>query len=333
VPQHWSDAERLAVHRHVSGAAGGASGDVRSNRDFEHLWLRFVTSVALFSRQDLQRAHPPGGSLDLVRSTGRDLAAAAIPRIDAAWSQRDMWSAIDRSATSELGGAANAARHRALAQVGGAVLEWVAAHRDAPDAMQGNDRALSDAVEQWLAVAATPDADVETYATPGAATARVTEWSRALFEALGFEKAAASAQRGAPLRLAAVFDGAADTGKTLAAHWLASSLGRDVLRVDLSQVASKYIGETEKNLDRVFDSATRSGAVLLLDEADALFGKRTEVRDAHDRYANVEVNDLLQRIESHNGVAIVTTNTSTQIDPALFKRAKATVVAFPLPPR
>jgi SpoVK/Ycf46/Vps4 family AAA+-type ATPase len=98
------------------------------------------------------------------------------------------------------------------------------------------------------------------------------------------------------------------TGKTLAAKAVASAVGADLLVVDLSQVVSKWVGETEKNLAAVFDAAQRSGAVLLLDEADALFGRRTEVSDSHDRYANLDTAYLLERIERFEGVVILTTN-------------------------
>jgi SpoVK/Ycf46/Vps4 family AAA+-type ATPase len=112
--------------------------------------------------------------------------------------------------------------------------------------------------------------------------------------------------------LVALFHGAAGTGKTLAAHVLAQALGRDILRVDLAQVVSKYIGETEKNLAALLDRAERTGSVLFLDEADALFGKRTDVKDAHDRYANVDIAYLLQRIEAYEGLVILATNVQDQ---------------------
>lgn len=126
----------------------------------------------------------------------------------------------------------------------------------------------------------------------------------------------------------ALFHGPSGTGKMLAA--LAIALERDVqvLRIDLSRVVSKYIGETEKNLAAVFAEAERSGAVLLFDEADALFGKRSDVRDSHDRYANVEVSYLLQRIEAFGGLAILTTNARQNIDEAFLRRLRY-VVEFP----
>src|SRR5439155_27240179 len=102
----------------------------------------------------------------------------------------------------------------------------------------------------------------------------------------------------------------------MAAEVLANELHLDLFRIDLSGVVSKYIGETEKNLRRVFDAAEDSGAILLFDEADALFGKRSEIRDSHDRYANIEVNYLLQRMESYRGLAILTTNLTAALDVA-----------------
>jgi hypothetical protein len=127
-----------------------------------------------------------------------------------------------------------------------------------------------------------------------------------------------------------LFSGEAGTGKTMAAEVLANDLELDLYRVDLSAVVSKYIGETEKNLRRVFDAADESGVILLFDEADALFGKRTEVKDSNDRYANVEVSYLLQRMEEYRGLAILTTNLKNALDAAFHRRLRF-VVQFPFP--
>jgi SpoVK/Ycf46/Vps4 family AAA+-type ATPase len=139
---------------------------------------------------------------------------------------------------------------------------------------------------------------------------------------------AGPSQRG--LGTSALFAGPSGTGKTLAAEVIARALSLDLYRIDLSRVVSKYIGDTEKNLRRVFDPAEQGGAVLLFDEADALFGKRSEVRDSHDRYANVEVSYLLQRMESYRGLAILTTNMRTVLDPAFVRRLRF-IIAFPFP--
>jgi MoxR-like ATPase len=131
---------------------------------------------------------------------------------------------------------------------------------------------------------------------------------------------------------AVLFTGPSGTGKTLAAGILAGSLGLELYRVDLAGVVSKYIGETEKNLSRVFTAAAATDAVLFFDEADALFGKRTDVRDAHDRYANVEVAYLLQRIEEHDGLVVLATNLRKNVDEAFLRRLQF-LVEFPLPDR
>ncbi|MBT2421938.1 ATP-binding protein [Streptomyces sp. ISL-22] len=132
------------------------------------------------------------------------------------------------------------------------------------------------------------------------------------------------------LGVTALFAGGSGTGKTLAAEVMAKELGLDLFIVDLSQVVSKYIGETEKNLRRVFDAAERGGALLLFDEADALFGKRSEVKDSHDRYANLEVSYLLMRMEAYRGLAILTTNMKKALDTAFLRRIRF-VVDFPFP--
>ena len=132
------------------------------------------------------------------------------------------------------------------------------------------------------------------------------------------------------LGISALFSGASGTGKTMAAEVLANELALDLYRIDLSAVVSKYIGETEKNLRRLFDAAEETGAILLFDEADALFGKRSEVKDSHDRYANIEVSYLLQRMESYRGLAILTTNFRAALDPAFLRRIRF-IVNFPFP--
>ncbi|MEH2050320.1 ATP-binding protein [Nostoc sp.] len=132
------------------------------------------------------------------------------------------------------------------------------------------------------------------------------------------------------LGISALFAGGSGTGKTLGAEVLAHKLRLDLYRIDLSSVVSKYIGETEKNLRRVFDAAEQGGVILLFDEADALFGKRSEVKDARDRYANIEVSYLLQRMESYPGLAVLTTNLKSAIDTAFLRRIRF-VVQFPFP--
>jgi AAA+ superfamily predicted ATPase len=146
-----------------------------------------------------------------------------------------------------------------------------------------------------------------------------------VYETWGFS---AKGRRG--LGVSALFTGESGTGKTMAAEVLALELDLDLYRIDLSAVVSKYIGETEKNLKQVFDAAEEGGVLLLFDEADALFGKRSDVKDSHDRYANIEVSYLLQRMESYQGLAILTTNLKSTMDRAFQRRIRFTV-NFPFP--
>lgn len=150
-------------------------------------------------------------------------------------------------------------------------------------------------------------------------------WRAQVYETWGF---AGKSARG--LGISALFVGASGTGKTMAAEVLAGELRLDLYRIDLSQVVSKYIGETEKNLRRVFEAAEAGGAILLFDEADALFGKRTEVKDSHDRYANIEVSYLLARMETYRGLAVLTTNLKSALDTAFLRRIRF-IVEFPFP--
>src|SRR5580658_692053 len=138
-----------------------------------------------------------------------------------------------------------------------------------------------------------------------------------VYENWGFS---AKGRRG--FSISALFAGESGTGKTLAAEVLAHDLALDLYRIDLSAVVSKYIGETEKNLKQVFDAAEEGGVLLLFDEADALFGKRGEVKDSHDRYANIEVGYLLQRMEAYRGLAILTTNLKSSLDTAFLRRLR-----------
>ncbi len=255
----------------------------------------------------------------------------------------------------ELGGARNTARvrsHRTLSEAGSRILGWLADHAQAlssagnaaPGGAQ-TDADLVDAVEQWLAASGVSDDAVEELSQPGESPPLVSppialpSIVRDLLGALGLEFGLKlGGDENAPKLdgLAAWFQGAPRTGKTLAAHLLAAALGRDVLRIDLAAVVSKYIGETEKHLAALFDEAERAGAVLLIDEADALFGRRsgqrTEVKDAHDRNANLDVAGLMERIAAYRGLVIVATNGADESEGAGVLerwRRRARVVRFP----
>ena len=127
-----------------------------------------------------------------------------------------------------------------------------------------------------------------------------------------------------------LFSGPSGTGKTMAADIMSGELKLDLYKIDLSAVVSKYIGETEKNLDRIFKEAQDSNAILFFDEADAIFGKRSEVRDSHDRYANIEIAYLLQKMEEYDGIVILATNLRKNLDEAFARRMHFSV-EFPLP--
>src|SRR5205085_2274572 len=146
-----------------------------------------------------------------------------------------------------------------------------------------------------------------------------------VYEEWGF-----AAKRTRGLSINALFAGDSGTGKTMAAEVIANELRLNLYRIDLSAVVSKYIGETEKNLRRLFDAAEDGGAILFFDEADALFGKRSEVKDSHDRYANIEINYLLQRMEIFRGLAILATNVKSALDTAFVRRLRF-IVDFPFP--
>ena len=148
---------------------------------------------------------------------------------------------------------------------------------------------------------------------------------RKVYDEWGFAK---KGNRG--LGIIALFSGESGTGKTMAAEAIANELGTDLYRIDLSMVASKYIGETEKNLKQIFDAAETKECILFFDEADSLFGKRSEVKDSHDRYANLQIGYLLQRIESYSGIAILATNFKKSLDPAFMRRVQ-TIIDFPFP--
>ena len=217
------------------------------------------------------------------------------------------------------------------------VSGWLAADGAAPD-VGGLGQDVWDACRRQarprlddLAQRIEPNATWEDLVVPAdvaAALRQVAVHVRQRYEVLERWKLGERSARG--LGIAALFAGASGTGKTMAAEVLASELRLDLYRIDVASVVSKYIGETEKNLRRVFDAAEEGGAILLFDEADALFGKRSEVRDSHDRYANIEVSYLLQRMEAYRGLAILTTNMKSALDPAFLRRLRF-VIEIPFP--
>ncbi|WP_202842478.1 AAA family ATPase [Luteimonas saliphila] len=212
---------------------------------------------------------------------------------------------------------------RAIAEAG----DTVDARRRAWTALREHSREGLDRLAQRIESTTTLDDLVLPPAQAGllADIGRQLQQRRRVYRDWGF---AGKGTRG--LGIAALFTGESGTGKTMAAEAIANAAGLDLYRIDLAGTVSKYIGETEKNLRRIFDAAEASGAVLLFDEADALFGKRSEVKDSHDRYANIETAYLLQRIEAYRGLAILTTNMKSAIDKAFLRRIRF-VVQFPFP--
>ncbi len=263
----------------------------------------------------------PPASMPLMRLT------VERPRVD---EQEALWREV-------LGGAAhNGALTRVLGQFDLATDEIRAAGVDAQARMAGGlgaADALWDACRAQarprlndLAQRIEPTAGPDDLVVPERERRTLTELvlhvrhQRLVNEQWGF---AAKSRRG--LGISALFAGPSGTGKTMAAEVIARELRLDLYRIDLSAVVTKYIGETEKNLRRVFDAAEQGGAILLFDEADALFGKRSEVKDSHDRYANIEVGYLLQRMEAYRGLAILTTNLKSALDPAFMRRIRFVV--------
>ncbi len=281
-----------------------------------------------------------GGILMLASPTRRPLRHRSTSIIDVnkptAVEQRVLWSEDLGAGAAQLNGAID--RLTAHFDLGAAAIRSVCieAHHDTNgDALE--DRLwslcrslarprLSDLAQRIAPVAAWRDLVLPEIQRQTLRDIAVHVRQRArVYEDWGFAQKSA---RG--LGISALFSGASGTGKTMAAEVLANKLELDLYRIDLSQVVSKYIGETEKNLRQVFDAAEEGGAILLFDEADALFGKRSEVKDSHDRYANIEVSYLLQRMESYRGLAILTTNMKDAIDDAFMRRIRW-VVAFPFP--
>ncbi len=285
-------AEQAALWRQVLGAAGESL-----NGHVERVAAQFRLSPQAVRAAGAEVLDRLAGAEVLNRLAEAGLAAAAGPLPEAACGER---------------------RLDDLAAAVGPLL-WEACRAQARPRLDGLAQRV-EALATWEdLVLPAPQ-----LATLRGIAAHVRQRAR-VYESWGFARKSA---RG--LGLSALFSGASGTGKTMAAEVLAGELRLDLYRIDLAALVSKYIGETEKNLRRVFDAAEAGGAILLFDEADALFGKRSEVKDSHDRYANIEVSYLLQQVEAYRGLAILTSNLKNAVDAAFLRRLRF-VVHFPFP--
>jgi hypothetical protein len=319
---HWNALTPAGLLRHWRLIELGAGSSLTlSPLRIDECVLHFLTGTPHLDERLVGLVEPAPSAVDLVPSH-----AALAERIAAAWSQASGRSTLPviQLCGDELE-APDAARAIAVARLiertAGPLLVqlW--------DACRVQARPRLDNLAQRIEPAASwddlvlPELQRETLRE----IAAHVRHRAIVYEDWGF---ASKGLRG--LGISALFAGASGTGKTMAAEVLASELRLDLYRIDLSAVVSKYIGETEKNLRRVFDAAEVGGAILLFDEADALFGKRSEVKDSHDRYANIEVSYLLQRMESYRGLAILTTNMKSALDSAFLRRIRF-IVQFPFP--
>lgn len=309
------------------------SGDLPASPDerdaFVRLWEReHALTGALLVVDTSDDATPPAALLERLATpvvlmtrypTGQPVTAAVPVPLPTRDEQERLWSAepsvVDQSSML-------AARY----DLDRATIIRAATSPDSDAAVRHSLRSRLDRIAQRLEPTGT-EADL---VVPPATAHLLTHLRTAAVGRHALRAAGLGAETTRGQGLSALLCGPSGTGKTLAAEVLAGSLGLDLYRVDLAAAVSKWIGETEKHLRELFDAAEAGGAVLLFDEADALFGKRTEVRDSHDRYANLEVSYLLQRMEDFRGVALLTTNMRSAIDPAFLRRLSV-VIPFPHP--
>lgn len=278
---------------------------------------------------------------EALRLRKRPLARLEVPVLGPT-EQRELWhEALGANTAAALNGQVDLVSAQfqltpaAIRIAGRTVAQRHAADQSTPlgpalwDACRGQTRPKLDGLARRIHCLATWDdlvVPAEPHQTLRTIAAQVRQRTQ-VYEQWGF---AARSDRG--LGISALFAGASGTGKTMAAEVLANELRLDLYRIDLAALVSKYIGETEKNLRHVFDAAEAGGAILLFDEADAIFGRRSEVRDSHDRYANIEVGYLLQRVETYRGLVILTTNQAQSLDPAFSRRIRFSI-QFPFPDR
>jgi ATP-dependent 26S proteasome regulatory subunit len=270
---------------------------------------------------------------------GVPLRVLELPPPDAA-ERREAWRGALLEAGAEAEALASDIAHVAMAfrltvpQIADAVAVAVAGADSGPPsgaALRAGARVVSARNLTTVSTEIVPKASWERLILPQDSVDQLQELCSAVrHHGIVLEQAGFSQRLSGGTGITALFAGVSGTGKTMAAEVVAGELGLPLFRVDLAAVVSKWIGETEKNLDRVFAAAADSNAILFFDEADALFGKRSEVKDAHDRYANLEISYLLQKMEHYPGTAILATNMRHQLDDAFLRRISFMIV-FPLP--
>lgn len=291
-------------------------------------WLLFVvaekpwSAAELFSGQTFLTIDVPGPGIPAREKLWSAFAGSQLNRFDERISWEDI-AAKFRLTAGQIEAALAHARHRALLRGKEALINEEDIHQGCYS--QSNRRLAS------LARRLPPRHGWQNLTLPAGALAQLREicsqvrHRRRVYGDWGFD-ATLSLSKG----LAVLFYGQSGVGKTMAVEVIANELKLELFKIDLSTVVSKYIGETEKNLSRIFHEAESSNAILFFDEADALFGKRSEVKDAHDRYANIEINYLLQRMEEFDGLAVLATNLRKNIDEGFFRRMHF-AIEFPFP--
>lgn len=346
---------RLAVREERQAAAGSSGEDLPTGALPAWLWLTRSLWVLDARHTDAHRlAVPalPGYQAPVfvlapaqlpVEADGRDLLELALP-LPPLEERAALWSWALSGAGEPMGAGPQAPHPQAAAlarqhRLGPSAIRHAATAWRQAAAAQPASRPTT-----WPLVGPAAEADLQGLAhwrQPAGVAPVLPPAVQAQFDLLearclqrdtlhGHLSAAAAARQGAGVR--ALLHGASGTGKTLAAEWLAARLGKPLLVVDTAAVTSKYIGETERHLDRVMNGAERVDAVLLFDEADALFARRTEVGSANDRFANAQTNFLLQRLEAHGGITLLTSNGRSRIDGAFTRRLDAVIELTPPSP-
>jgi hypothetical protein len=338
-----TETERADLYEWALGAPGG-SADIEPNADFNSLWILFVAEVAAYGRERgaSELVWPVSDRNATLRKAARDLATNVslhgwgmaneaqriagqlrqafdvlrAPELQQAFGVRDAWQVIDRVNRAHLGGAVDVGRYWRLADAGRRIFEWLVAYGETHGRGPLNDADCVEACEAWLAVSGAADEAVDQMARPTEtptiiAPTTVTLEGPALVRELLESMGLAAADRPAVIPddgTIACFHGEPRAGKTLAAYLIAHALNRSLVRVDLTAMATKTLGAIEKHLAAAFYAAEQVNGILLFDDAAPLFGRRTVTAHIYDRYANLDVPALVQKMEAYPGLVILATN-------------------------